>query len=78
MPQAAQSGARDIQHKAVSYAERNIAASFDFAHKLLQAQDPEEVIRLHTEHMKTQIENLTAQASELGRTATVTPRKSSH
>ena len=75
---AAQAGARDIQQKAVGYAERNIAASFDFAHKLLQARDAEEVIRLHAEHMKARITSLTEQARELGRTATMNQGKSSH
>ena len=68
---AAQAGAKDIQHKAVSYAERNIAASFEFAHRLLQASTPDEVVRLHAEHVKAQIENLSEQARELGRTATL-------
>lgn len=68
---AAQAGAKDIQHKAVSYAERNIAASFEFAHRLLQASTPDEVVRLHAEHVKAQIESLSEQARELGRTATL-------
>lgn len=68
---AAQAGARDIQQKAVGYSERNIAASFDFAQKLLRAANPEDVARLHADHVKSQIAALTEQAAELGRTATV-------
>lgn len=68
---AAQTGAKDIQQKAVGYTERNIAASFDLAQRLLQATTPEELVRLHADHVKSQIETLTGQARELGRTASV-------
>ena len=73
---AAHAGAKDVQQRAVTYTQRNIAASFDFAQKLLQAKNPEEVIRLHAEHVQAQIESLTEQAREIGRTATLTPGKS--
>ena len=56
---AAQAGAKDIQQKAVSYTERNIAASFEFAQKLLGATTPEELVRLHADHVKSQIATLT-------------------
>jgi phasin len=68
---AAQAAAQDVQHKAVGYTERNIAASFGLAQKLLRAKDPEEAMRLHADHLKAKIETLTEQARELGRTATV-------
>ncbi len=68
---AAHAGAKDVQQRAVTYTQRNIAASFDFAQKLLQAKNPEEVIRLHAEHVQAQIESLTEQAREIGRTATL-------
>jgi len=74
--EAAQSGAKDMQRKAVSYAERNIAASFEYAHRLLQARAPNEVVRLHTDHIGSQIEALTTQARELGRTAAARPGRS--
>jgi phasin len=62
---AAQAGAKDIQHKAVTFTERNIAASFDFTQRLLQAKSPEEVIQLHAEHVRSQMEALGEQAREL-------------
>lgn len=66
---AAQAGAKDIQEKAVSYTERNIAASFEFAQRLLGATSTEELVRLHADHVRGQIEALTEQAQDLSRTA---------
>lgn len=67
----AQAGAKNVQQKAVGFAERNVAASFDYAHKLLQAKSPDEVMRLHMEHVKAQMETLSEQARDLGRIAAV-------
>jgi phasin len=66
---AAQAGAKDVGRKAMSFAEQNVAASFDFAHRLVRAKDPQEVLRLQAEFMKAQMETLTAQAKELGESA---------
>lgn len=63
--QTAQFGLRGLQQKVVTFSERNIAASFDFAHKLLHAKDGEEVMRLHADFVKSQIQTLTEQAREL-------------
>jgi len=41
--QAAQSGATEIAHKSIAYAEQNVAATFDFAQKLMNAKDAAEV-----------------------------------
>jgi phasin len=60
-------GAKDAGELAMRLAERNIAASFDFAQRLLHAKDPQEVARLHAEYVKTQIAALTDQAKELSK-----------
>jgi phasin len=65
-----QSGFRGLQQKVVSFSERNIAASFDFAQQLLHAKDGEEVVRLHAEYVKAQIQTLTEQGRELAQSAT--------
>jgi phasin len=67
---AAQSGAKDVRQKAVAFAEQNVANSFDFAQKLVRAKDVEEVMRLQAEFVKAQMQALSAQAQELGQTAT--------
>jgi hypothetical protein len=53
----------------MGFAERNIASSFEFARKLLQAKDPNDVMALHAEYVNDQIAALTEQGKELGRRA---------
>jgi len=59
-------GAKDISAKAVSYAEKNVAASLDYAEHLLKAKDLAEVMRLHSEYVQNQMRSLAEQASEMG------------
>jgi phasin len=65
----ARSDVKDMTAKAMGYAQRNIAASFDHAQKLVRARDAEEVLRLQSEFVKAQIETLSQQAKELGEMA---------
>jgi hypothetical protein len=62
---AAQATARELHDKAMSYAERNVAASFDFAQQLLRAKDTEEIMRLQAEFMSLQLQALAEQARDL-------------
>lgn len=66
----AQSSVKETGELAMRFAERNIASSFDFAQRLVQAKDPQEVMALHAEYTKAQIAALTEQAKELGEKAT--------
>jgi phasin len=66
----AQTSAKDIRQKAMTFAERNVAASFEFAEKLVRAKDIEELTRLQTEFVQRQMQMLAAQAQELGQSAT--------
>jgi phasin len=66
---AARAGTRDVSEKAMSFAEHNVAASFDFAQKLVRARDIEEVMRLQREYIQAQIQALNEQAKELGQSA---------
>jgi phasin len=59
-------GAKDISSKAISYAEKNVQASLDYAQSLLKAKDLTEVMRLHTEYVQGQMRSLAEQASEMG------------
>ena len=59
-------GAKDIGAKAVSYAEKNIQASLDYAENLLRAKDLADVMRLHSEYVQNQMRSLAEQASEMG------------
>jgi phasin len=63
-------GAKDISSTAISYAEKNVAASLDYAQQLLQAKDLAEVMRLHSEFVQSQMRALAEQASEMGQIVT--------
>jgi phasin len=67
--QAAQSSATDIAHKSMSYAEENVAATFDFAQKLMSAKDASEVMALQSEYLSRQMQALSTQVQDLGQSA---------
>lgn len=66
---SARAGAKDVGDLAMGFAEKNIAASFEFAQKLVRAKDVEEVMKLQTEYVKSQMQTLAGQAKELGQNA---------
>lgn len=59
-------GAKDVSTKAITFAEKNVAASLDYAQQLLHAKDLGDVMRLHSEYVQTQMKALAEQASEMG------------
>jgi phasin len=59
-------GAKDISAKALSYAEKNVQVSLDYAQSLLRATDLSEIMRLHGEYVQAQMRSLAEQASEMG------------
>lgn len=61
----ARAGARDVAELSMRNAEKNIAASFDFAQKLVRATTPQEVMQLQTDYVKAQIQQLTEQAKDM-------------
>lgn len=66
----AQEGAKDVSQKAVAFAEKNVMSSFDFAQKVVRAKDLQEVMRLQTEFLNTQMQALSEQAREIGAATT--------
>ena len=67
---AARTGAKDVAQKAMSFAEQNVANSFDLAQKLVAAKDINEVVQLHADYVRKQMDVLAHQAEELSQTAT--------
>ncbi|MEW6642505.1 MAG: phasin family protein [Pseudomonadota bacterium] len=68
--EAVRAGAKDVSVKAITFAEKNIAASLDYAEHLLKAKDLTEVMRLHSEYVQAQMRALAEQASEIGQAVT--------
>jgi len=73
---AAQAGAKDMSEKALGYAERNVANTFEFADRVVRAKDAQEFIRLQTEFVQAQMKELAEQAKELGESAAKMAMKS--
>jgi len=60
----------DLNKKIQSYAGKNLATTFEFAHKLTKAKDLQELVQIQTDFMQTQMRALSEQAKDLGETAT--------
>lgn len=72
----ARSGVRDVSGRAIGFAQHNIASSFDFAQKLVQARSVEEVLKLQQDYIQDQMQALNEQAKELGEAAAKLTRDS--
>lgn len=68
--EAARANAKDITTKAISFAEKNVQASLNYAQQLVHASDLTEIMRLHSEYVQAQMKALAEQASEMGQAVT--------
>ncbi|KAF0122345.1 MAG: Phasin 2 [Xanthobacteraceae bacterium] len=71
---AVQSSTQDVGRKAISFAETNVAASFAYAQRLVQARDVAEVMQIQSEFLRDQMKTMAEQARELG--TSLSPRTS--
>jgi hypothetical protein len=49
-------GARDIAEKAMAFAEKDMAISFDFARQLVRAQGVQDVLKLQADYVNAQVQ----------------------
>jgi hypothetical protein len=63
---ATYSTAKEMNDKAVAFAEANVAAGFELAQRLLHAKNPQEMGAVYQDHLKQQMEKMNAQFRELG------------
>ena len=63
---ATYSTAKEMNEKAVAFAEANVAAGFELAQRLLRAKDSQEIGTVYQNHLKEQMEKMNAQFRELG------------
>ncbi|MGP8124017.1 MAG: phasin family protein [Xanthobacteraceae bacterium] len=68
--EAARANAKDFSIKAITFAEKNVAASLDYAERLLRAKDLTEIMSLHSSYVQGQMKVLAEQASEIGQAVT--------
>ena len=59
-------GAAEVSRQALAYVEENVAASFDYAHRLVQARTVEEIAALQKEFLAKQMASLSEQGKSLG------------
>lgn len=58
--------AKSLGSQVLGYAEQNVNAAFDHAHKLVKVKDPQEAFALQSEYLKAQLASLQEQAKEFG------------
>jgi hypothetical protein len=63
---ATYSTAKEMNEKAVAFAEANVRAGFELAERLLQAKNPQEMGAVYQSHLKEQMEKMNAQFREVG------------
>jgi len=49
-------GAKDVAEKAVTFAEKDMALSFEFARQLVRARGVQDVLKLHTDYVNAQVQ----------------------
>ncbi|MCG8561092.1 MAG: phasin [Hyphomicrobiales bacterium] len=59
------SSAKEVQQKAIEYAESNMQAGFDLANKLVLAKDMMEALQIQSTYTRQQMESYTRQVQEL-------------
>jgi len=65
----AQSGSKEVHSKVRTFAERNVATCFEFAQKFVHAKNVQGVMQLQAELVKTQLQAVLEQTTELADTA---------
>src|SRR5687767_7829388 len=64
--EAFHAGARDMRSKAIDYAEANVQAAFEFAERLVRAQDLREIASVQQEFLRRPSEQMREQMRALG------------
>ena len=63
-------GGNELSNKVLNYAQRNVQNAFEFAQKLVQVKDVQELVKLQTEFIQSQMQAMTEQVKDLSETST--------
>lgn len=69
------SGAKDVQDKAMKFAEKNMEANFKLAEEIVQAKDLKQAIEIQSQFARTQMEIFAEQAQKLSNLMTKAVQK---
>jgi phasin len=72
--ETARRGAKDVTENAMTFAQHNIASSFELAEQLVRARDVEEVLKLQADYIKRQMQLFSEQTRELGERTSATAK----
>jgi phasin len=64
-----QASAMEFQRKVLGYSERNVAASLEHAQNLMRAKDAGELMKLHSDYLRIQMQALSEQARDIAQQA---------
>ena len=65
---ASQVGVLDATKTAMTFAERNVLSTFEFAQKIVQTKDIQKLVRMQTEFLQAQTQSLGEHVKDLGET----------
>jgi hypothetical protein len=60
-------GGNELSNKILNYAERNVQRAFLFAQKLVEVKSVQDLVKLQTEFIQSQMEAMTEQVKDLSR-----------
>jgi len=70
-----QSNTSELARKTFGYAEHNVSAAFDYAAKLVNAKDVQDIMRIQSDFVKSQMSTLQSQMTEIGSAVQSSARK---
>lgn len=74
---AAQTGARAANEKIINFAQQNISNAFDYAERLVRAKNLSEIMQVHADFAKSQMQAFSDQTKALSQAATEASRSPS-
>jgi len=63
-------GSSELSDKVFGYTERNVASAFEFAQRMVQVRNVQDIVLLQTEFIRAQTKAMAEQAKDLNETAT--------
>jgi len=63
-------GSSELSDKVFGYTERNVTSAFEFAQRMVQVRNVQDIVLLQTEFIRAQTKAMAEQAKDLNETAT--------